>query len=75
MRSLLGLICVIVAASLYLYVLSSYLPAGPRRPPADSAEREHVGPESEHPDASEDPGRFILLHQQLTHLTQEKFLL
>ncbi|XP_003962027.1 transmembrane protein 41A-A [Takifugu rubripes] len=58
MRSLLGLICVIVAASFYLYSLSLYLPAGPRRRPLNAADRDHVGAESEHPtDTSEEPSR------------------
>lgn len=70
MRSLLGLICVIVAASFYLYSLSLYLPAGPRRRPLNAADREHVGAESEHPtDTSEEPRRFLLLHKLLTHFT------
>lgn len=60
MRSLLGLTCVIVAASFYLYSLSLYLPAGPRRRPLKAADREHVGAESEHPtDTSEEPSRFF----------------
>ncbi|XP_029980325.1 transmembrane protein 41A-A [Sphaeramia orbicularis] len=42
MRSLVGLIAVIIAATLYLYLLSLYLPAGPRRRPPASAESEHV---------------------------------
>ncbi|CAG09302.1 unnamed protein product, partial [Tetraodon nigroviridis] len=50
MRSLLGLICVIVAASFYLYSLSLYLPAGPRRRPVQTAGRETL---SEHPDSEE----------------------
>lgn len=66
MRSLLGLICVIVAASFYLYSLSSYLPAGPRRRPVQTADREHVGTESEHPDTPEAASGFVLLHKQLT---------
>lgn len=63
MRSLLGLICVIVAASFYLYSLSLYLPAGPRRRPVQTAGRETL---SEHPD-SEEPSRFLLSHKQLAH--------
>lgn len=63
MRSLFGLLCVIVAASLYLYSLSLYLPAGPRRRPLKSADGEHVGAEAEHPpDTSEEPSRFTLLY-------------
>lgn len=74
MRSLLGLICVIVAASFYLYSLSSYLPAGPRRRPVKTADREHVGTECEHPDTSEEPSRFILLHKQLTPYVRHVFI-
>lgn len=66
MRSFLGLTCVIVAASFYLYALSSYLPAGPQRRPVKSAAREHEGKEAEHPDSSEEPSRFVLGHKQLT---------
>lgn len=75
MRSLLGLTCVVVAASFYLYSLSLYLPAGPRRRPLNAADREHVGAESEHPtDTSEEPSRFLLSHKLLTHLTRLTFL-
>ncbi|KAA8588221.1 transmembrane protein 41A-A [Etheostoma spectabile] len=42
MRSLVGLIAVVAAASLYLYSLSLYLPAAPRRRPLPTAERKHV---------------------------------
>ncbi|XP_029314627.1 LOW QUALITY PROTEIN: transmembrane protein 41A-A [Cottoperca gobio] len=56
MRSLVGLIAVVVTASLYLYSLSLYLPAAPRRRPHTTAESEHV--ESEQPaDSSGEPGR------------------
>ncbi|XP_034418295.1 transmembrane protein 41A-A [Cyclopterus lumpus] len=41
MRSLVGLLAVVAAASLYLYSLSLYLPAAPRRHP-HSAESKHV---------------------------------
>lgn len=65
----------IIAASFYLYSLSLYLPAGPRRRPLKAADREHVGAESEHPaDSSEEPSRFLLLHKRLTHLTRLTFL-
>ncbi|KAM4560677.1 transmembrane protein 41A-A [Fundulus diaphanus] len=48
MRSLVGLAVVVTAASLYLYYLSLYLPAGPRRRPLSGPESEHVeGGESE----------------------------
>ncbi|KAM9342534.1 transmembrane protein 41A-A isoform 1-T1 [Pholidichthys leucotaenia] len=45
MRSLVGLFAVVAAASLYLYTLSLYLPAGPRRralPAAPGTDSEHV---------------------------------
>lgn len=42
MRSLVGLIVVVVTASLYLYSLSLYLPVVPRRLPHAAAETEHV---------------------------------
>ncbi|XP_023256954.1 transmembrane protein 41A-A-like [Seriola lalandi dorsalis] len=59
MRSLVGLIAVVVLASLYLYSLSLYLPAAPRRRPHPAAEREHVDTaESERPpDSSEEASR------------------
>ncbi|XP_051258593.1 transmembrane protein 41A-A [Dicentrarchus labrax] len=58
MRSLVGLICVITAASLYLYSLSLYLPAGPRRRPRPTADGKHVETsESEQPDSSEEDSR------------------
>ncbi|KAM9347645.1 transmembrane protein 41A-A [Symphorus nematophorus] len=62
MRSLVGLICVIVAASSYLYFLSLYLPAGPRtRPPPPAADAEHVDTaeetEQQPADSSEDTRR------------------
>ncbi|CAJ1079241.1 transmembrane protein 41A-A [Xyrichtys novacula] len=62
MRSLIGFITVVVAASLYLYSLSLYLPAGPRHrppPPPAAAEGQHVETEeSEQPaDSSQEPRR------------------
>ncbi|KAF3843098.1 hypothetical protein F7725_001947 [Dissostichus mawsoni] len=54
MRSLVGLLAVVVAASVYLYSLSLYLPAAPRRPPA--ANRNHEEP-GEPADSSEEPSR------------------
>ncbi|XP_054470798.1 transmembrane protein 41A-A [Anoplopoma fimbria] len=60
MRSLVGLIAVVAAATLYLYSLSLYLPAAPRRrPPHPPAESKHVDtaePE-QRADSSEEPGR------------------
>ncbi|MEQ2262445.1 hypothetical protein XENORESO_012181 [Xenotaenia resolanae] len=48
MRSLVGLAAVVAAASLYLYTLSLYLPAGPRRRPQPGPAAQHVeGRESE----------------------------
>ncbi|TMS06934.1 Transmembrane protein 41A-A [Larimichthys crocea] len=55
MRSPVGLISVIVLASLYLYSLSLYLPAGPRRRPDPAAESQHV--EEEPADSPEEPSR------------------
>lgn len=59
MRSLVGLVVVVAAASLYLYSLSLYLPAAPRRRPHPAAETKHVETaESEQPaDSSEEPSR------------------
>ncbi|XP_028993743.1 transmembrane protein 41A-A [Betta splendens] len=60
MRSLVGFVAVVAAASLYLYSLSLYLPAVPRRrPPHPSAESQHVATaESEQPpDSSEEASR------------------
>lgn len=56
MRSLVGLICVIVAATLYLYSLSLYLPAGPRRrlPRADRGEHVDTGELEQPADTSEE---------------------
>lgn len=64
MRSVVGLIAVVAIASLYLYSLSLYLPAAPRRrPPHPSAETEHVdAAESERlPDGPEEPSRWLAL--------------
>ncbi|XP_072253266.1 transmembrane protein 41A-A [Leuresthes tenuis] len=59
MRSLVGLIAVVTAASLYLYSLSLYLPAGPRRRPQPGSKTEHVeATESDQlSDTSEEPSR------------------
>uniref|UniRef100_A0A4W5LQI2 Transmembrane protein 41aa n=1 Tax=Hucho hucho TaxID=62062 RepID=A0A4W5LQI2_9TELE len=37
MRSIVGLIVVVTAATFYLYILSSYLPSGPRQLPAETS--------------------------------------
>lgn len=42
MRSLASLVVVVTAASLYLYSLSLYLPAGPRRRPQPGAKADHA---------------------------------
>lgn len=59
MRSLVGLICVIVAATFYLYSLSLYLPAGPRRhvPGADRGEHVDTGQPEQPADSSGEPIR------------------
>ncbi|XP_037343974.2 transmembrane protein 41A-A [Pungitius pungitius] len=49
MRSLVGLIAVVVAASVYLYYLSLYLPAAPRRRPRPTAEGRHEETEESEP--------------------------
>ncbi|XP_018557882.1 transmembrane protein 41A-A [Lates calcarifer] len=60
MRSLVGLVAVVVSASLYLYSLSLYLPAGPRRRPHSATDKEHLDSESEKlqpPDSAEETSR------------------
>uniref|UniRef100_A0A1A7WUX9 Transmembrane protein 41aa n=1 Tax=Iconisemion striatum TaxID=60296 RepID=A0A1A7WUX9_9TELE len=59
MRSLVGLVIVVTAASLYLYYLSLYLPAPPRRRPPPGATTEHAkGKESgQLGDTSDEPSR------------------
>ena len=58
MRSLVGLSAVVIAASVYLYSLSLYLPAGPRRRPPAGTEVRVEGTESEQLiDTSEEPSR------------------
>ncbi|XP_040005347.1 transmembrane protein 41A-A [Xiphias gladius] len=59
MRSLVGLVAVVAAASFYLYSLSLYLPAGPRRRLHSATKREHVdAAESERaPDSAEEASR------------------
>ncbi|XP_038870293.1 transmembrane protein 41A-A isoform X1 [Salvelinus namaycush] len=42
MRSIVGLIVVITAATFYLYILSSYLPTGPRKLPPKATENEET---------------------------------
>lgn len=64
MRSLVGLVAVVVSASLYLYSLSLYLPAGPRRRPHSATDKEHVDSESEKlqpPDSAEETSRWLML--------------
>ncbi|CAN9497832.1 unnamed protein product [Ophioblennius macclurei] len=56
MRSLVGLAAVVAAATLYLYLLSLYLPAGPRRRLPTGAELEDPGT-GETGEASEEPSR------------------
>lgn len=57
--SLVGLICVIVAATFYLYSLSLYLPAGPRRhvPREDRGEHVDTGQSEQPTDSSGEPIR------------------
>ncbi|TNN84468.1 Transmembrane protein 41A-A [Liparis tanakae] len=60
MRSLVGLLAVVVAASVYLYSLSLYLPAAPRRLPHPPAENQHVETaesEQQPADSSGEPSR------------------
>lgn len=72
MRSLVGLICVIVAATLYLYSLSLYLPAGPRRrlPRADRGE--HVEELEQPADTSEEPTRSLLAFSISTYIQYQR---
>ncbi|XP_034042901.1 transmembrane protein 41A-A isoform X1 [Thalassophryne amazonica] len=56
MRSLLGLVAVVVLATLYLYLLSLYFPAAPGRRPHAEAERLQTHSE-QHIDAFEAPSR------------------
>ncbi|KAK2839702.1 hypothetical protein Q5P01_013442 [Channa striata] len=59
MRSVVGLIAVVAAASLYLYSLSLYLPAAPRRRAHPVSESEHVDSagSEQPPDRPEEHGR------------------
>ncbi|KAK2906160.1 transmembrane protein 41A-A [Channa argus] len=59
MRSVVGLIAVVAIATLYLYSLSLYLPAAPRRRPHPTAETEHVetAGSEQPPDSSEEHSR------------------
>ncbi|XP_068428760.1 transmembrane protein 41A-A [Clinocottus analis] len=60
MRSLVGLLAVVAAASLYLYSLTLYLPAAPRRrlhPPAESKHVETAESEQQPDDSSGEPAR------------------
>ncbi|XP_035623130.1 transmembrane protein 41A-A-like [Oncorhynchus keta] len=54
MRSIVGLIVVITAATFYLYILSSYLPTGPRQLPPKATEDE----ETSDIDTNKDSGEF-----------------
>ncbi|CDQ92555.1 transmembrane protein 41A-A [Oncorhynchus mykiss] len=54
MRSIVGLIVVITAATFYLYILSSYLPTGPRQLPPKATENE----ETSDIDTNKDSGEF-----------------
>lgn len=56
MRSLFGLIAVVSAASVYLYLLSQYLPPAPRRRSPPSAEAAHVEAEQT-PQPEDEPNR------------------
>lgn len=64
MRSLVGLITVVAAASLYLYSLSLYLPAGPRKRSVRSAEAGHVSEEQQQQPGDsldeEEPSRWLV---------------
>lgn len=51
MRSIVGLVFVVGAATLYLYLLSTYLPVGPRRVTYSAARDDGVG----HPEHSPGP--------------------
>lgn len=56
MRSLFGLIAVVSTASLYLYLLSQYLPPAPRRSAPPAAEAEHEQTEQP-PQRQDEPNR------------------
>ncbi|XP_034042902.1 transmembrane protein 41A-A isoform X2 [Thalassophryne amazonica] len=62
MRSLLGLVAVVVLATLYLYLLSLYFPAAPGRRPHAEAERLQTHSE-QHIDAFEAPSSAYLYKQ------------
>lgn len=68
MRSLFGLIAVVSTASLYLYLLSQYLPPAPRRRPPPAAKAEHVEPEE--PLQSEDEANRLKFPSDLEELRE-----
>ncbi|XP_053295987.1 transmembrane protein 41A-A [Pleuronectes platessa] len=57
MRSLVGLVAVVTAATVYLYCLSLSLPPGPRRPPAPPAAQGEHGDPAESPDSAGEVSR------------------
>lgn len=59
MRSVVGLTAVVAAATFYLYLLSSHLPAGPRRRPDPGTESENVET------AEEEPSRWMTFSNSL----------
>ncbi|KAF1382467.1 hypothetical protein PFLUV_G00144080 [Perca fluviatilis] len=69
MRSLVGLIAVVATASLYLYSLSLYLPAAPRRRPHPAADRKHVETEVS-TDSSEEPSSRLKFPSDLEELRE-----
>lgn len=71
MRSLLGLIAVVSTASLYLYLLSQYLPPAPRRrPPPPPAEAEHVEAEELQPEEEANRLKFPSDLEELRELAE-----
>ncbi|KAM9484596.1 transmembrane protein 41A-A isoform 1-T1 [Salvelinus alpinus] len=72
MRSIVGLIVVITAATFYLYILSSYLPTGPRKLPPKATENEETsdidtneGEFKEHSSPRSDRPLFPSLHDTI----------
>lgn len=68
MRSVFGLIAVVSTASLYLYLLSQYLPPAPRRSPPPSAEADHV--KTEKPLQPEDEANRLKFPSDLEELRE-----